>query len=109
MRGREARASLQAGEARRPQSAANFALCLFSLGAGLSLVWWMAPWHHPAWSGWIPYAPLLPCLGIILVIATTEWLRPTLRLPSAGALTPVAQRPLDLGRVAVRLCGFLAT
>jgi protein-S-isoprenylcysteine O-methyltransferase Ste14 len=69
----------------------------------------MAPWHHLAWEGVIPYAPLVPCLGIVLVIGTAEWLRPGLTPPSAGALTAAAQRPRDLGRVAVRLVGLLAT
>jgi protein-S-isoprenylcysteine O-methyltransferase Ste14 len=94
---------------RRPQSATHFGLCLVSLGVGLSLVWWMAPWHRPAWGGLLPYTPLIPCLGILVVIATLERLRPTLRLPSAAALTATARRPLDLGRVAVRLCGLVAT
>ncbi len=94
---------------RRPQSATNLALSLLAMGVGLGLTWALAPWNHPAWSELIPYAPLIPCAGIILVIAVTEWLWPTLRPASAGALSREPQRPLELKRVGVRLLGLLAT
>lgn len=94
---------------RPPQSATNFALSLIALLAGLVLVWTIAPWHHTGLDDFIPYTPLIPCLGIVLVIGTTEWLIPTLRAPSAGALAHRSLRPLDLGRVGVRLCGIVAT
>jgi protein-S-isoprenylcysteine O-methyltransferase Ste14 len=69
----------------------------------------IAPWQKTDLSSLVPYAPLIPCLVIVIVIAATEWLRPTLRARSATVSAFTARRPLDLRRVAVRLCGIVAT
>jgi protein-S-isoprenylcysteine O-methyltransferase Ste14 len=97
------------------------------MAVGLGLVWVIAPWHQLQWGWLLPYTPLLPCLGIILVVAMGEWLVPALRgaptgvlakeapraAPAAtitdGALAGAALHPLNLARVGVRLCGFAAT
>jgi protein-S-isoprenylcysteine O-methyltransferase Ste14 len=94
---------------RPPQSATNFILSLIALLTGLMLTWTIAPWHHTGLNELIPYTPLIPCLGIVLVIGMAEWLVPTLRAPSAGALARRSLRPIDFGRVGVRLCGVVAT
>jgi protein-S-isoprenylcysteine O-methyltransferase Ste14 len=83
-----------------PQSAVNFALACVAMSAGLSLVLAINP---------VRYAPLLPCLVIVIVIASTEWLWPNLRAPSSGALARKALRPLNLRRTGVRFCGVVAT
>jgi protein-S-isoprenylcysteine O-methyltransferase Ste14 len=57
----------------------------------------------------VRYAPLLPCLVIVIVIAATEWFWPNLRAPSSGALARKALRPLNLRRTGVRFCGVAAT
>jgi protein-S-isoprenylcysteine O-methyltransferase Ste14 len=80
-----------------------------SLAIGIAVLWLMAPPQHPGLAGVFGYAPALPCLAIVLVIAATEWLWPRLRPPSATALTRTTLRPVDLRRVGVRLWGFVAT
>jgi protein-S-isoprenylcysteine O-methyltransferase Ste14 len=94
---------------RPPQSATNFALSLIALSAGLGLSWLIAPGRYSSLADLIPYAPLIPCLGIVVVIASAEWLFPGLRRPSTGTYAKHALRPLDLRRVGERLCGLLAT
>jgi protein-S-isoprenylcysteine O-methyltransferase Ste14 len=94
---------------RRPPSAMNFALSVAALAAGLAAVWLMAPWHHSNWAQILPYAPLIPCLCIIAVVALGEWLLPGLRNPHATGFAPRTRRPLDLRRVCTRLLGLLAT
>src|SRR5271167_1000384 len=87
----------------------NFPLSLIALASGLGIVWLIAPWRHLGLTHFIPYAAIIPCLAIVLVISVIEWVRPGLRAPSAGVLARHALRPLDLSRVGVRLCGFVAT
>ena len=87
----------------------SFPLSLIALASGLGIVWLMAPWQHLGLTRLIPYAPIIPCLSIVMVIAVVEWLMPGLRAPSAGALARHALRLLDLRRVGARLCGFVAT
>jgi protein-S-isoprenylcysteine O-methyltransferase Ste14 len=94
---------------RPPQSATHFALCLLALAAGLGLVWLIAPGRLPYLSRFLPYLPVIPCAGIVLVIAAAEWFLPGLRAPSAGALARRPLRPFDGRRVAVRGCGVAAT
>jgi protein-S-isoprenylcysteine O-methyltransferase Ste14 len=94
---------------RPPQSATNFVLSVIALAAALALLWMLAPWQKTDLARFVPYAPLIPCLAIVIVIATTEWLWPKLRAPCATALAHTALRPLDLRRVGVRLCGLIAT
>jgi protein-S-isoprenylcysteine O-methyltransferase Ste14 len=57
----------------------------------------------------VAYAPLIPCIGIIIVIGVAEWLWPNLRAASAGALSRQALRPLNLRRVGTRMVGVAAT
>jgi hypothetical protein len=99
----------QASASRPPQSATNFALSVIAMIAGLTLLWLIAPWQKTALVRYVPYTPLIACLGIVIVIATAEWLWPKLRGPSRTALARTAVRPLKLRRVGVRLCGFTAT
>ena len=84
----------------RPQSATNFTLTLFAMSLGLGLVWVDYA---------IPYSPLIPCVGIVIVIASAEWLWPNLHAPSTGALSRKALRPLNLRRAGIRICGVAAT
>jgi protein-S-isoprenylcysteine O-methyltransferase Ste14 len=79
------------------------------MSVGLALVWVIAPAHHTDVTRLFPYMPLIPCVGIIVVIAAAEWLLPALRSRSAGALVQGALRPLQLTRVCVRLWGLIAT
>jgi protein-S-isoprenylcysteine O-methyltransferase Ste14 len=87
----------------------NFGLSVAALTAGLAAVWLMAPWRHPNWAQLIPYAPLIPCLCIVAVVALAEWLLPGLRNPNAAGFARRAQRSLDVGRVCLRLLGLLTT
>jgi len=82
---------------------------MLGLAAGVLLTWAIAPWHDLGALRSLAYAPLIPCLGVILVIAIAERIVPRLRRPSAGGLAPRAVRPLDLRRVGVRLCGLALT
>jgi protein-S-isoprenylcysteine O-methyltransferase Ste14 len=77
--------------------------------AGLLLVWLLAPAYHLDTRNLFPYAPLLPCLAIVLVIAAAEWAVPQLRAPAPDAIAREALRPLDLGRVGLRLFALAAT
>ncbi|HEX3847491.1 MAG TPA: isoprenylcysteine carboxylmethyltransferase family protein [Steroidobacteraceae bacterium] len=58
---------------------------------------------------WFAYQPIIPCLGIVLVIALAERAFPRLRSPSSTGLSDLPVRTLDLGRVGVRLCGLALT
>jgi protein-S-isoprenylcysteine O-methyltransferase Ste14 len=93
---------------RCPRSATNFGLCCIALAVGLALVWMIAPGHIAGAASIIPYAPLIPCLGIVAVIAGTEWLFPGLRSDS-DPYAARALRPFDMGRIGVRLLGLGAT
>jgi protein-S-isoprenylcysteine O-methyltransferase Ste14 len=84
----------------RPRSATNFTLSLIAMSVGLGLLWVDYA---------IAYAPLIPCAGIVIVIASAEWLWPNLRAPSGGALSRKALRPLNLRRAGIRICGVAAT
>jgi isoprenylcysteine carboxyl methyltransferase (ICMT) family protein YpbQ len=99
--------SITANAVAPPQSATNFTLSVMAMSAGLALVWVTA--YVPALNQIVPYAPLIPCLGIILVIAVSEWVWPHLRSQSARALTEARLRPLDPRRVAIRIFGVIAT
>jgi protein-S-isoprenylcysteine O-methyltransferase Ste14 len=93
----------------RPASATHFGLCLCALCGGLALAWVIAPWHDWAWVRMLPYAPLIPCLGIVLIMTAGEHVFSALR---PGSVREFADRPLrarDLRRVAIRLCGLAAT
>src|SRR5450432_400541 len=87
----------------------NFGLSVAALTAGLAAAWLMAPWRHANWAQSIPYAPLIPCLCIVVVIALAEKLFPGLRNPNAVGFVRRTQRPVDLRRVGERLCGLLTT
>jgi protein-S-isoprenylcysteine O-methyltransferase Ste14 len=92
-----------------PQSAVNFALACVAMSAGLGLVWAIGQGEEFGLNHLVRYTPLLPCLGIVIVIALTEWLWPNLRTPSGGALSRKALRPLNLHRAGIRLCGVVGT
>jgi protein-S-isoprenylcysteine O-methyltransferase Ste14 len=93
----------------RPASAANFGLCMVALVIGLALTWAIAPWNEFPLRDCFAYEPLIPCLGIVLVIALAERAFPRLRSPSATGLSDRRLRPLDLRRVGVRICGLALT
>jgi protein-S-isoprenylcysteine O-methyltransferase Ste14 len=92
-----------------PRSAASFALALVAMAAGLGSILLIAPAGHSGLMMFVGYAPLIPCLVVVLIIATGEWVLPRLGARSSGALAGSARRPLDLGRVAIRLCGLIVT
>src|SRR5450755_784167 len=94
---------------RPPQSATNFALSVVALIAGLAMLWVIAPWQNPGLVRFVPYAPMIPCLAIVMVIATSEWFWPALCVPSSTASARAPLRPLNLRRVGVRFCGIIAT
>ncbi len=96
-------------EMTRPRSATHFAPCVIALIAAFALVWMIAPWHRASVLRLLPYTPLIPCLGVVLVIVAAEWMFPALRAPSPGAIAHHALRRLDLRRVGTRLCGLLMT
>jgi isoprenylcysteine carboxyl methyltransferase (ICMT) family protein YpbQ len=96
-----------AANAAPPPSATNFTLSVIAMSAGLALVWVTA--YVPALNQSVPYAPLIPCLGIVMVIGVSEWLWPNLRSQAALAFTRAAIRPLDLRRVVIRIFGVIAT
>jgi protein-S-isoprenylcysteine O-methyltransferase Ste14 len=93
----------------RPQSATNFYLALIAMCVGLALVWIAVRAEEFGLNHMVPYAPLIPCVGIVLVIASCEWLWPGLRGSSGAMLSGAALRPLDLRRAGVRICGVIAT
>jgi protein-S-isoprenylcysteine O-methyltransferase Ste14 len=93
----------------RPPSATHFGLCLIALSTGLALAWAIAPWHDLAIVRLLSYAPLIPCLGIVLVMAAAERAFPALRPPSDRRFADHALGVRDLRRVAVRLCGLVVT
>jgi protein-S-isoprenylcysteine O-methyltransferase Ste14 len=96
-------------EINRPQSATNFSLALLAMCIGLALVWVAVRAEEFGLSHIFPYAPLIPCVGIVLVIASVEWLWPKLRGTSSAMLSRKALRPLDPGRACIRICGVIAT
>ncbi len=79
------------------------------MAAGLGSIPLIAPAEHPGLTQIVGYLPLIPCLVVVMIIATGEWVMPRLGTRSRGALALSARRPLDIGRVAVRLCGLLFT
>ncbi len=79
------------------------------MGVGLALIGAIDIAGDLGLRGGLLYAPLLPCIGIVLVIALCERYWPSLRAPSSGALPGKALRPLDLRRVGIRLCGVAGT
>jgi protein-S-isoprenylcysteine O-methyltransferase Ste14 len=92
-----------------PRSATSFMLGMVAMVAGFGSILLIDPAHHPDLNHFVAYLPLIPCIAVVLVIAVTEWALPRLRTRSRGALVASARRPLDLQRVAVRLCGLVVT
>ncbi len=92
----------------RPRSATSFTLSVVALCAALALIALTAPGQVLDAKRWSLYAPLLPCLGIVLVIGVAEWCWPKLRARClvAEAFSPT---PREWRRVAVRLAGLGAT
>ncbi len=98
----------------RPQSATHFPLTLLAVAVGLGLLWALAPGHHSGAlhvdvTRLIPYTPLLPCLGIVVVIGVAEWVWPALRGQRSADWAVVTGRPRDLARWVTRTLGFIAT
>jgi len=95
-------------EPRAPDSASNFFLNLLALAAGLAALFAVLQWRgaNPHFT-WIPYAPVLPCLAVAIVIAVGSWRRFTREQWRASGLTN-ARRPLSLRRVAVRVVGLVS-
>lgn len=92
-----------------PRSATSFTLALVAFAAAFGSIWAIDPAYHPGLSQLITYLPIIPCLTVVLVIALAEWAFPRLGARSSGALMQSGRRPLDLRRVAVRLCGLVVT
>jgi protein-S-isoprenylcysteine O-methyltransferase Ste14 len=92
-----------------PRSATSFIIALLAMAAGFGSLWVIDPAHNPGLDRFVAYLPLVPCLAVVLVIATAEWVVPGLGTRSIGALVVSTRRPLDLWRVAVRLCGLIVT
>ena len=92
-----------------PRSATSFILALVAMAAGFGSIWAIGPAHDLGLDRFVAYLPLVPCLAVVLVIAVAEWAVPRLGTRSMGALVVSMRRPLDLWRVAVRLCGLIVT
>ncbi len=82
---------------------------MIAFAAAVGSIWALDPAHRPGLTRFFTYLPMIPCLAVLLVMALAEWVFPRLGTRSAGALTQLPLRPLDLQRVAVRLCGLLVT
>jgi len=109
-RRRRASASAPAAAAtRRPRSATSFPLALLALAAGIGVSWACAPSRQPGLAHLVPYQPLLPCLAVVCIMVLGEWAMPRLRNRSTGALALAARRAPDPRRIAIRLCGLVAT
>ena len=91
------------------RSATSFTLALVAMVAGFGSMLLIDPAHYPSLNYFGAYLPLVPCLAVVLMIAVIEWAVPRLGTRSKGAFVASALRPLDPSRVAVRLCGLLAT
>jgi isoprenylcysteine carboxyl methyltransferase (ICMT) family protein YpbQ len=91
-----------------PRSATNFTLAVGAMCIGLGLVWIAVRAEEFGLNNILPYAPLIPCIGIVLVIASVEWIWPHLRGSSSSVLARKALRPLDLRRAGIRFCGVIA-
>jgi Isoprenylcysteine carboxyl methyltransferase (ICMT) family len=92
-----------------PKSATNFALAVTAMCVGMALAYEVSRGETFGLSRMVAYAPLIPCVAIIIVIGVTEWLWPNLRAASEGALSRQALRPLNLRRVITRVVGIAAT
>ncbi len=92
-----------------PESATSFASNVLALIVGLCVIWVLAQQTDAQVGRWVAYPPLLPCVAVFVVIVAAEWLlrRSRRRAPAALSATPL--RPIDFGRVALRLLGFTAT
>jgi isoprenylcysteine carboxyl methyltransferase (ICMT) family protein YpbQ len=91
-----------------PASATNFTLCVTAMCVALALLW-VCSLDAAALSQRLGYAPLIPCLGILAVLAVSEWLWPALTAAAARSIAHAAVRPLDIGRVGVRIWGVAVT
>jgi protein-S-isoprenylcysteine O-methyltransferase Ste14 len=94
---------------RPPQSATHFALGLAAMSAGLGLVWFIANAGKFGVNHIPGYAPLLPCFGVVFVIAVAEWFFPALRASPGAGLSRKPLRPLNLRRAGIRIVGVIAT
>ena len=92
-----------------PKSASNFALALLAMCVGMALAYEVGRGETFGLSRIVGYMPLIPCVGIIIVIGVTEWVWPNLRAPSGGGLSRQALRPLDMARACTRMVGVAAT
>jgi protein-S-isoprenylcysteine O-methyltransferase Ste14 len=90
----------------RPESATHFGLCLLSLLVGLGVIWIVV---RTASGPPLNYAPLLPCASIFLTLALGEWLVRVHRQLPLPELARAQLRPLERGRVGLRLFGFITT
>ncbi len=92
-----------------PKSATNFALASLAMCVGMTLAYEVSRGETFGLSRVVAYTPLIPCVGIIIVIGVSEWLWPNLRAASEGALSRRALRPLNFRRVGARMVGVAAT
>ena len=92
-----------------PRSATNFTLALGAMAIGLGLVWIAVRAEDFGLNKFLPYSPLIPCIGIVFVIASIEWIWPNLRESPCSLPARKALRPLDLRRAGIRICGVIAT
>jgi protein-S-isoprenylcysteine O-methyltransferase Ste14 len=92
-----------------PKSATNFALALLAMCVGMALAYEVGRGQTFGLGGVVGYLPLIPCLGIVIVIGVGEWLWPNLRTPSDGGLSRKTLRALSLPRACTRMLGVAAT
>ncbi|MDR3416001.1 MAG: isoprenylcysteine carboxylmethyltransferase family protein [Nevskia sp.] len=92
-----------------PRSAASFGLNACALAAGIATVFGLLKWYIGAGHSNYLLVAMVACSVVFAVIGLGElaWLRPQ-NNPSSG-LAGEALRPVDFGRVAVRLAGFALT
>jgi protein-S-isoprenylcysteine O-methyltransferase Ste14 len=88
----------------RPRSATSFPLALVALAVGVGLSVIIAPGVLPA-STLIPYAPLIPCCGIVAVIAVAERCFPGLRGGAERSRTAAPVQAREPVRIVQRLIG----
>jgi Isoprenylcysteine carboxyl methyltransferase (ICMT) family len=94
---------------RLPESATSFVSNLLALIVGLCVIWVLAQQSDAQVSRWLAYPPLLPCVAVFVIIVAAEWFLRVSRRRALPALSATALRPIDFGRVALRLLGFTAT
>ncbi|HEX9138561.1 MAG TPA: hypothetical protein VF848_02140, partial [Steroidobacteraceae bacterium] len=92
-----------------PASATSFGSNVLALVVGLCVILALAQHSDAQLGGWVAYPPLLPCVAVFAIIVVAEGLLRVGRRLAPAALAATSLRPIDIGRVALRLLGLTAT